>query len=141
LRMSGAHSRLPLMTVIELGALCFGIVVGWITSRALRRSTSNSLTDIATVIGSVAGAAITGIWQPNTNAFGYYCIGLFIGFYFYLAVAVLTAHKSAHGDWIGTEAVKTSAAEPATSAATSPATSSTGSTPATQAAPATQPAT
>jgi len=125
------------MTVIELGALCFGIVVGWITSRALRRSTSSSLTDIATVIGSVAGAAVTGIWQPNTNAFGYYCIGLFLGFYFYLAVAVLTAHKSAHGDWIGTEAVKTTAAEPATS----PATSSAGSTTATQPAPATQPAT
>jgi len=125
------------MTVIELGALCFGIVVGWITSRALRRSTSSSLTDIATVIGSVAGAAVTGIWQPNTNAFGYYCIGLFLGFYFYLAVAVLTAHKSAHGDWIGTEAVKTTAAEPATSSTAS----SAGSTSATQPAPATQPAT
>ena len=125
------------MTVIELGALCFGIVVGWITSRALRRSTSNSLTDIATVIGSVAGAAITGIWQPNTNAFGYYCIGLFIGFYFYLVVAVLTAHKAAHGDWIGTEAVKTTAAEPVTSPATSSTTTTTAAPPVT----ATQPAT
>jgi hypothetical protein len=47
------------MGVLGVGAVCFGIVVGWVTSRTLRRSTPSGLTDIATVVGSVGGAAIT----------------------------------------------------------------------------------
>ena len=92
------------MTVIDLGALCFGIVVGWITSRTLRRTTTTGLSDIATVIGSLAGAAITGIWPPSSNAFGYYCIGLFIGFFAYLIIAVAIPKKAGQsGDWLGSE--------------------------------------
>ena len=44
-----------------LGALCFGIVIGWICYRTLRRNQAASgLSDIATVIGALGGAAITG---------------------------------------------------------------------------------
>lgn len=102
--------------VTDLGALCFGIIVGWVTSRTLRRTTPSGLTDIATVIGSLGGAAITGIWKPSTNAFGFYCIGLFIGFFGYLILATTIAKKEGQpiGDWLGSEPV------PTTTTATNP---------------------
>jgi len=86
------------LTVI--GALCFGVVVGWITYRTLRRSTTTGLSDIATVIGALGGAAITGIWKPGTGAFGAYCIGLIFGFFGYLRIA--TTNKNAP-EWMGSE--------------------------------------
>jgi uncharacterized membrane protein YeaQ/YmgE (transglycosylase-associated protein family) len=95
------------MTLIDVGALCFGVVVGWVTSRTLRRSTPGGLSDIATVIGAVSGAAITGIYKPSTDSFGYYCIGLLIGFFVYLTLSIIIAGKEGKpvGDWLGSEAL------------------------------------
>lgn len=89
------------MTINLIGAFCFGIVIGWVTYRTLRRSQTTGLSDIATVIGAVAGAAITGIWRPETDAFGCYCIGLIIGFFAYLAVAAKA--KPGVAEWMGSE--------------------------------------
>jgi uncharacterized membrane protein YeaQ/YmgE (transglycosylase-associated protein family) len=75
------------MALDLIGAICFGIVIGWVTYRTLRRSPTTGLSDIATVIGAVAGAAITGIWKPGANSFNGYCLGLFIGFFAYFIVA------------------------------------------------------
>jgi uncharacterized membrane protein YeaQ/YmgE (transglycosylase-associated protein family) len=99
------------MNVLGIGAVCFGIVVGWVTSRTLRRSTPGGLTDIATVIGSVGGAAITGLFKPSDNTFGMYCIGLASGFFLYLILAILTSGKATlHGsDWLGSEPLPPSA--------------------------------
>ena len=36
-----------------IGALCFGIVIGWICYRTIRRSSTSGLSDIATVIGEL----------------------------------------------------------------------------------------
>ena len=93
------------MTIIDVGALCFGVVVGWITSRTLRRSTPGGLSDIATVIGAVGGAAITGIYKPSTDSFGYYSVGLMVGFFVYLILAIVTAKQEGNpvGDWLGSE--------------------------------------
>jgi hypothetical protein len=98
------------MGIIDLGAWCFGVVVGWVTSRTLRRTTASGLSDIATVISSIAGAAITGIYKPSTNAFGFYCIGLFVGFFAYLIISVIIAKKEGNqpiGDWLGSEPATT----------------------------------
>lgn len=70
-----------------VGALCFGLVIGWVTYRTLRFSTVSGLSDIATVIGAVGGAAITGLFQKESGAFGLYCIGLALGFFLYLRAA------------------------------------------------------
>jgi uncharacterized membrane protein YeaQ/YmgE (transglycosylase-associated protein family) len=86
------------------GAICFGVVIGWITYRTLRRNQSTGLTDIATVIGALGGAAITGIWKPGTGAFGGYCIGLLIGFFGYLIVSLLLVGKEGRrrvDEWLG----------------------------------------
>ena len=89
-----------------LGALCFGIVIGWICYRTLRRNQAASgLSDIATVIGALGGAAITGIWKPGTGGFGSYCIGLLIGFFGYLIASLLLEGKEGRQSvaaWLGT---------------------------------------
>jgi uncharacterized membrane protein YeaQ/YmgE (transglycosylase-associated protein family) len=90
------------MSINLIGAFCFGIVIGWVTYRTLRRSQTTGLSDIATVIGAVAGAAITGIWKSETDAFGGYCIGLLIGFFAYLAIAA-NAVKTGAPEWMGSE--------------------------------------
>jgi len=60
-----------------IGALSFGLVVGWVTSSTLRRAKRDSLTD--------------------TGAFAPYCIGLAIGFFVYILLAM---SKNAP-DWLG----------------------------------------
>jgi hypothetical protein len=88
-----------------VGAFVFGIVVGWITYRTLRRSESGGISDIATVIGAVGGAAVTALFPQETGAFGAYCIGLGIGFFVYLGVALLLAKSIGKpetvADWLG----------------------------------------
>jgi hypothetical protein len=68
-------------------ALLFGVVVGWITYRTLRHASTTGLSDIATVIGAVGGAAITGLFPHANGAFNGYCIGLFLGFFLYFTTA------------------------------------------------------
>jgi NhaP-type Na+/H+ or K+/H+ antiporter len=90
---------IALLTLV--GALCFGIVVGWVTYRTLRRTPTSGLSDIATVIGALGGATVTALFSQGTGAFGAYCIGLIIGFFGYLKFA---AEKNAP-DWMGSEGV------------------------------------
>ena len=92
------------------GALCFGLVVGWITYRTLRRTKTNGLNDIATVIGVVGGAAVTSLFPAASVAFSAYCIGLAIGFFLYLIIAGIVdarapRHKSMKtvSKWLGGE--------------------------------------
>jgi outer membrane lipoprotein SlyB len=64
----------------------FGIVVGWITYRTLRRAQTTAVSDLATVIGALGGASITAIIGNEQGAFYPYCIGLFIGFFAYAII-------------------------------------------------------
>lgn len=103
-------SALDVITLIfsALGSLAFGVVMGWITYRTLRNSTVNGISDIAAVIGAVAGAAITMLFPQGTLVFGTYCIGLAAGFFYYLRSAMQIAEK--HGtqeakriEWLGSD--------------------------------------
>ena len=88
------------MNVISVGALLFGVVIGWITYRTLRRSKESvALSDIATVIGAVGGAAVISLFD-NPTLFAWYSIGLFIGFIAYL-IAGVTILKDT--DWLGSD--------------------------------------
>jgi hypothetical protein len=73
--------------VFNFGAFCFGLVVGWVTYRTLRRTKTNGLSDISSVIGAIGGAAVVSLFPEETNAFGAYSIGLAIGFFAYLIVS------------------------------------------------------
>jgi len=84
----------------NVGALCFGLVVGWITYRTLRRrSEAVQLSDIAAVIGAVGGAAITQLFDDQ-DLFGFYGLGLAIGFFSYFIVGLLVGGKDGAGDWM-----------------------------------------
>jgi uncharacterized membrane protein YeaQ/YmgE (transglycosylase-associated protein family) len=86
-----------------VGAICFGLVVGWLTYRTLRRKEEiTALTDLATVIGVVGGAAITTLF-PNDeeNLFAFYAIGLLVGFFGYLIVNLVVYGKDETGTWMG----------------------------------------
>lgn len=74
------------MTIEEIGALLFGLVIGWITYRTLRRKEGTGISDLASVIAAVGGATITALFRPGTKVFGFYCIGLAVGFFLYLII-------------------------------------------------------
>lgn len=72
--------------VSDIGALLFGVVIGWITYRTLARKAGGAqISDIATVVAAVGGGAVTGLFGDR-GLFGMYAIGLFIGFFAYLGL-------------------------------------------------------
>ena len=72
------------MDVAGAGAVCFGLVVGWITYRTLaRRTDAVSLSDIATVLGAIGGGVVVALFHDQ-HMFGLYSIGLAVGFFAYL---------------------------------------------------------
>jgi O-antigen/teichoic acid export membrane protein len=82
------------------GALVFGVVIGWVTYRTLRRREGAvGLSDIATVIGAVGGAAVVELFG-SPDIFGWYAIGLGIGFFGYLGLAWRLEGKKISG-WMG----------------------------------------
>jgi len=89
------------MIFSEIGAVAFGLVIGWITYRTLRRREGAALlSDIATVIGAVGGAAVVALFQSG-ELFGLYCIGLAVGFFAYLIIAVQLYGKDDAKMWMG----------------------------------------
>lgn len=89
------------MTQVDIGALCFGLVIGWITYRTLRRKEgSAALSDISTVIAAVGGAAVTALFKSET-IFSMYSIGLAIGFFLYFIVGLIVSGKDSADKWMG----------------------------------------
>ena len=87
------------MTVNDLGPLCFGLVVGWITYRTLRRREGNpAISDIATVIGAVGGGTVVVLFKDAT-LFAWYSIGLAVGFFLYFIIMLFIEGKQA-SDWM-----------------------------------------
>jgi hypothetical protein len=84
--------------VMSVGAFCFGVTIGYITYRTLVRTEKPVVSDIATVIGAVGGAAVTGLFDPRQgDAFGWYSIGLLTGIaaFFLLFLALNGRRKTA----------------------------------------------
>ena len=91
------------MGVEGIGAACFGLVIGWLTYRTLRRKEGASvLADISTVIGTVGGAAITTLFKSG-ETFGMYCIGLAVGFFLYFIIGLIIVGKEelVTENWLG----------------------------------------
>jgi uncharacterized membrane protein YeaQ/YmgE (transglycosylase-associated protein family) len=84
------------------GAVCFGLVIGWVTYRTLRRSGDGvALSDIASVLGAVGGAVVTQLFD-DPSLFGFYAVGLAIGFFGYLGIALILEGRSVAG-WMGVQ--------------------------------------
>jgi hypothetical protein len=87
------------MFISGLGALFFGLVIGWISYRTLRLTAgTTALSDIATIIAAVGGAAVTALFRSDV-LFGLYCIGLALGFFAYLGYGVYTHGKQEVEPW------------------------------------------
>ncbi|HMK96179.1 MAG TPA: hypothetical protein VK425_01470 [Acidimicrobiales bacterium] len=86
------------MLIDKIGAVCFGLVIGWVTYRTLRRSpTRAKVSDIASVVGAVGGAAVTTVF-PKGDLFGWYSVGLAAGFFLYLLLGVTVLRETS---WLG----------------------------------------
>ena len=83
------------MTVNEIGAVCFGVVVGYLTYRTLVRSgTTTSLDDLPAVLAVIGGGVITGLFPADSQLFGWYAIGLLAGMaLFFLVYLALNGAK------------------------------------------------
>lgn len=82
------------MVAANIGAACFGLVIGWIVYRTLRRREGPAaLSDISAVIGAIGGAGVTTVFA-NEAIFGLYCIGLAVGFFSYFVTGLLLARRT-----------------------------------------------
>lgn len=89
------------MSFATIGAICFGMVVGWVTYRTLRRKEGvSALSDISSVISAVGGAAVTALFK-NETLFGAYAVGLAVGFFAYFIIGMIVYGKEATGIWMG----------------------------------------
>lgn len=71
-------------TVISIGAVCFGVVIGYIAYRTLVRKDTAAITDLSAVVGAVGGGVVT-VWfdQAAGDSFAWYSIGLLVGMVLY----------------------------------------------------------
>ena len=90
--------------VISAGAVCFGIVIGYITYRTLVRKGSAVITDIAGVIAAVGGGTVT-VWfdQSGGDSFAYYSIGLLGGMILYYLQFLVTNNRKEVADLLTTQ--------------------------------------
>ncbi|MDI9978806.1 hypothetical protein [Rhodococcus sp. IEGM 1307] len=71
-------------TVISIGAICFGLVVGFVTYRTLVFKEGASVSDIAAVVAALGGGVVT-VWfdRAEGDSFAWYSIGLLAGMVVY----------------------------------------------------------
>jgi|ERR1700722_7951954 hypothetical protein len=75
--------------VENLGAACFGAVLGWFTYFTLRYKTGHAMSDLSAVIAALGGGAILRLFSAGSQVFSYYSIGLAVGFFGYVAVLLI----------------------------------------------------
>ena len=77
------------MVIVDIGSVCFGLVVGFITYRTLVHSNDKaSISDLAAVLATIGGGAVTALFPEGSDAFGFYAIGLAVGVAAYLVIAL-----------------------------------------------------
>lgn len=85
---------------VAVGSICFGVVIGWITYYTMRKNTKErALADIMVIISALIGPAVLAVFPAPTDEaketmFGYYGIGLAMGFFTYYIVFVLLLWKA-----------------------------------------------
>ncbi|MFD9127450.1 hypothetical protein [Kitasatospora sp. NPDC059571] len=73
-----------------IGAGAFGLVIGWIAYRTLRRAADGSrIADLVTVVAALGGGAVINGRFPDPDLFAGYGIGLAVGFFGYFVTGAL----------------------------------------------------
>ena len=87
------------MFIAGLGALVFGLTVGWMVYRILRlRAATSWLSDLIALLGVIAGATVLALLRSDV-LFGWYAVGLVLGFFAYLAVGLRLYGKQEVQPW------------------------------------------
>jgi hypothetical protein len=74
------------MFIVGLGATLFGFTIGWITYRILRlRAGAPWISDLIAILAAIGGAAVLALFNDEI-LFGWYSVGLIIGFFAYFAL-------------------------------------------------------
>ena len=98
IKLQGGELEQALTTLpyaLVWGALFFGLVIGWNLYYVNRHRTGGtSLTDLVTLISAVGGGAILAIFPSGSKLFGYYGIGLGLGFLLYFLIILIFASIS-----------------------------------------------
>ncbi len=85
---------------VAWGSICFGAVIGWITYYTMRKSTQpRTLSDITVILSALVGPAVLAVFPAPVEGtkqtmFGYYGIGLAVGFFLYYVVFVALLWKA-----------------------------------------------
>jgi hypothetical protein len=83
------------MNVQDVGALTFGIVIGWFAYYVNRyRSDTISISDVGAFIAAIGGAAVLALFPAGSELFGYYGLGLGIGFFVYFLLLLVFVLRS-----------------------------------------------
>jgi len=87
-------------TSLALGSVGFGMVIGWVTYYTMRKNIKErTLADITVIISALIGPAVLAVFpapvvETKQTMFGYYGIGLAIGFFLYYIIFVLLLWKA-----------------------------------------------
>jgi glycopeptide antibiotics resistance protein len=82
------------------GSACLGAVIGWITYYTMRKNTKQrTLADITVIISALIGPTVVAVFPAPVEGikqtmFGYYGIGLAVGFFMYYIIFVLLLWKA-----------------------------------------------
>ncbi len=76
------------MVIAGLGVVFFGLIVGWISYRVMRLTAgTNMLSTIAIIVAVVGSAAAISLLRSDV-LFGWFAIGLVIGFLAYFGIGL-----------------------------------------------------
>jgi hypothetical protein len=93
----------PRASVLQLlGAGGFGAILGWYLYFINRyRSADVRVSDLVTVVGILGGGVVSAQFQPRTDLFGAYGVGLFAGFfgYFLTLLAMVATSDNFTFEW------------------------------------------
>lgn len=86
-------------TVQAAGAFGFGALIGWFVYFVNRyRSAGVQLSDVAGLVGVIGGGAVLTLFPEQTDLFGWYGVGLAVGFFGYFLVLVALVLRSPQFD-------------------------------------------
>ena len=89
------------MEIKAVGAFAFGLIIGWYVYYVNRyRKGDVQFSDITTLIGVIGGGAVLSLFN-TPDLFGWYGLGLAVGFFGYFLVLVALVARSANfgADW------------------------------------------
>lgn len=82
-------------TIQMLGAGGFGAIIGWYVYYINRyRKGDVSFSDLTTVLGIIGGGLVVSLFPAQSDLFGAYGIGLFIGFFAYYLILAISVQIS-----------------------------------------------